>query len=528
MQLRNASFSRRRFLTTASALAFGPAILTTRAAAQSDDPASGEPFSFGQLTERMRAAAAAPYEPATPIEGPWAELDYDAYRRIAFDTERAVWAGPETRFELHAYPMGWLFREPVALYEVSDGVARPMQFGLEDFRVDPSVAAALSDGGAPTFPGVAGFRLNTPLNDPARYDEVISFLGASYFRALGRGNTYGISARGLAVNTATGRDEEFPRFSAAWLERPGPGSDQIVFYTALESASVTGAYRFVLRPGETTVIDVTARLFMREDVQQLGIAPLTSMYLFGPSDEGGFDDYRPAVHDSEGLVVTSAGQTSYRQLSNPPRLANSHLAAHNPQYYGLVQRDRAFETFLDSGAHYEKRPSLMVEPTGEWGVGTVRLIEIPSQLEANDNIVAFWVPEKEVRAGDELTFDYRLHWGADPDGAMPDDTARVLRTMTGEGGVSGVEESTGHRKFVIDFAGGQLGELEDPEAVSPAVSASGGEIAESVLSRIADTEIWRLVLEVDAAAGQTVELRADLRAGDAILSETWLYQWQTE
>lgn len=501
--------------------------------AWAEEHGQSEEFSFEWLTQRMRRAAGADYAAPEPISGPLAALDYDGYRKLRFRTESARWAGEDAPFELHAYPLGWLFDAPVALYEVAESRARRIGFGWDDFAYDDGTARDLA--GEADFPGVAGFRLNAKLNDPARYDELVSFLGASYFRALGKDNVYGLSARGLAVNTALGGDEEFPRFTAFWLERPAPGSEHAVIYAALDSPSVTGAYRFVVTPGEVTQIEVNARLFFRRDIQQLGIAPLTSMFLFADNDPGAFDDYRNAVHDSDALVMESGGTSYIRPLTNPPSLGNAYLGASDPVSFGLVQRARGFEHYLDGGAHYERRPSLIVEPIGQWGPGAVRLIEIPSELEVHDNIVAFWVPEAPARAGEELEISYRLHWGTEPPGAKPA-VAHVRRTLSGRGGVAGVEAQTGHKKFVIDFEGGRLPEFRDVDPAEPnsaaridtRVSASGGQIAETVLSRIDGTDIWRLVIEVDAKPGQLVEMRADLVSGDEPLSEMWLYQWMSE
>lgn len=525
--------TRRQMLLGTAAVMAWPA--SHRRATAQEGP---QAFSFDRLADWMREAAQSDYEAPTPIDGPLAALDYDGYRRLRFLPENARWSDTDTSFRLHAYPLGWLFDAPVEMHEVTEGTARPIDFGWNDFAFDSGSADTVA--GDADFPGVAGFRINAPLNDPDRFDEVVSFLGASYFRALGMGNVYGLSARGLAVNTAGGGDEEFPRFSAFWLERPPQGAGRAVIYAALDSRSVTGAYRFVITPGEVTQMEVTARLFFRRDVEQLGVAPLTSMYLFGDNDPGDFHDYRPAVHDSEALVMQSGGSAYLRPLTNPAQLGNSYLAASDPVSFGLVQRSRGFEHYLDAGAHYERRPSLVVEPIGQWGRGTVRLIEIPTELETNDNIVAFWVPEAPAEAGGELEISYRLLWGAAPDRAMPDGVAHVVRTLSGEGGVSGVENTSGHKKFVIDFEGGRLSEFDsadvegapseaegasDGPKIAPRVSSSGGEIVEAVLSRIDGTQTWRLVLEVEAATDGLVELRADLASEGEVLSEVWLYQW---
>lgn len=502
------------------------------AAVEAPVAAEPQPFSFDWLTERMRTASQS--EPPAPeqIEGFLADLTYDGYQRIAYRQDRSRWEDTGSNFRVQAFHLGWLFEEPVHIYEVNEGLALPMTFTTADFEYRGDLEGQVP-ADAP-MPGVAGFRLNTALNRADIRDELISFLGASYFRALGQGNVYGLSARGLAVNTALSGAEEFPRFTDFWLERPTPGQADVVVYAALESASVTGAYRFRIKPGSTTEVEVLARLFLRRDVEQLGVAPLTSMFLFGGADPDETRDFRAAVHDSEYLVMNTVdGATSVRALNNPPRLGTSYMAVPSPASFGLVQRSRSFDDYLDAEAHYERRPSLMVEPIGDWGRGSVRLIEIPSNFEGNDNIVAYWVPDQPTNAGAALEVSYRLLWGMDPRGAASTERARVLRTRSGIAGVAGADVDPNMRKFVIDFEGGLLSELPAGNDVAPTeieaqVSAGNGEIVESVLSKISGTSIWRLVLEVRAPAGAVVELRASLAGYGRTLSETWLYQWVRE
>ena len=459
------------------------------------------------------------------MDGFLTRLDYDDYQRIRFRRDRARWSDAGA-FQVNAFHPGWLFKETVQVREVVDGVARPLHFSTADFEYLDLKIEVPADF---ELPGVAGFRLLNPLNRADKYDELLSFLGASYFRALGQDTLYGLSARGLSVNTGHPDGEEFPRFSDFWIERPAPGAGSVTVYAALHSASVTGAYRFIVTPGAETVMDVTARLFFRRDIAQLGIAPLTSMFLFGGGDRLGFDDYRPAVHDSEALVMTlQSGETLYRPLKNPTRLAGSFLGAENPVSFGLVQRTRDFAEYLDAQAHYERRPSLIVEPVGDWGRGTVRLIELPTDLEGNDNIAAFWTPDAPATAGGQAEVRYRLHWGLSPKDDGSSQLARIVRTRAGKGGVSGVSGSTDRRKFVIDFQGGRLRELPADAPVRPDVTAQRGEVAEAVLSRIDGTDVWRLVIEVAADAKAAVELRANLTGFDQVLTETWIYQWVKE
>ncbi|OSP55948.1 glucan biosynthesis protein [Pseudoruegeria sp. SK021] len=518
---------RRQLLGSAvSAAVFAAAFPSVLGAQDASDIAPEvAPFSFDTLTDQMRLRRDTPWTEATPPDGFLAELNYDDYRQIRFREDSAPWRDTGF-FTVQAFHMGWLFGAPVRLFEVTDGTAQEMLFSTDDFEYRNTLADRVPEHFA--LPGVAGFRLNTPLNRPDIFDEVVAFVGASYFRALGRDSAYGMSARGLSINTASPAGEEFPLFTEFYLERPADGSQTVLVYAALESPSLTGAYRFVITPGTNTIMDVTARLFFRKDVEQLGVAPLTSMFLFSDGVHHRFDDYRPSVHDSEGLrIVRANGDELWRPLNNPTHLANSFFTEQTPREFGLMQRDRTFDKYQDLESNFERRPSLAVEPLGDWGAGSVRLVEIPTDLEVNDNIVAFWQVEGTVKAGDEREFSYRLIWGdlsPDANGTL----AYVDETRSGLGGVSGVANTTGHQKFVIDFKGGILSEMPASDEIQAVVTAANGEVVTTTLDPIAGTDLWRLVLDIAAPAGTTVELSAHLAGYGRKLSETWLYQWVNE
>ncbi|MEO5806273.1 glucan biosynthesis protein [Devosia sp.] len=522
--------NRRNFLQLlgVTAILMGSTSLSSQAFAEGNAEPSF-PFSFDDLTARMKTMAAAPYvAPTFVLPEAYAALDYDAYRRIQFRPDRGFWAGLGKGFQVQAFHPGWLFKEPVKLFELKDGSASPMTFTAEDFAYhDDAVAAAVKDE---PFPGVAGFRLNYPLNSRQLSDELVSFLGASYFRALGRGNAYGLSARGLVINSWVEGPEEFPVFSEFYLERPTGGASLVV-YAVLEGPSVAGAYRFEITAAhddvQETTMDVTARLFFRADIKEVGIAPLTSMFLFAESNRAAFDDFRPQVHDSNGLLQEHAsGEVFWRALNNSSTLGNSYLWDNNPRAFGLYQRDRDFEQYQDAGAHYEKRPSVRIEPIGDWGTGSVRLIEIPSKLEAEDNIGAFWVPATPVKAGDALEFRYLQRWGdLNPDGKT---LAYVAETRAGQGGVSGVENATTLRKFVIDFKGAVLDGWDPATPPDIVATVTGGELKVSTVSKIDVNNVWRLVLDVETVPGPApMELKAYLVGLGRQLTETWLYQWRT-
>ena len=501
--------------------------LTGAGFAQSAAPESFA-FTFDDLAARMREMAAAPYEHAGfKMPDLFAGLDYDAYRKIQYRGDHGKWADLKAGFQVHAFHLGWLFPEPIKLYELVDGTAKPFDFSAADFEYHDTALGA--EAAKVDFPGVAGFRLNYPLNTPDKVDELVSFLGASYFRALGRNNVYGQSARGLLLNSWIEGPEEFPRFSEFYLERPTEGKP-LVFYAALDSQSVTGAYRFEITPGseaeQATIMDVTAKLFFRSDVAQLGVAPLTSMFLYAETNRADFDDYRPQVHDTNGLsIVRETGEKMWRPLNNVAARGDSYFWENNPRAFGLDQRGRDFETYQDAGAHYERRPSVRVEPVGDWGQGNIRLIEVPSTLEVDDNIGAFWVPADPVLAGQEREYRYRLLWGElVPDGG---DLAYVVETRAGAGGVSGVENAANLRKFVVDFTGGVLETWEPESPPDVLATVSSGTIKTSTVSRVEANGVWRLVLDVEAGPeGTPMELKAYLVGGGKQLTETWLYQWR--
>ncbi|QBF31771.1 glucan biosynthesis protein [Thalassococcus sp. S3] len=504
-------------LGTASVLVAGPG--------RAEEPT---PFSFDWLKERMRTRAEGADVAPEALQSFLADLDYDGYRSIAFRPEMARWRSDEVSFQLHAFHPGWLYKEPVVLHEVVNGTAQEMTFSTADFEYRKSLAGQVPEDAE--LPGIAGFRLHHPLNTANVFDELIVFVGASYFRALGRGNSYGLSARGLAINTWLDGPEEFPRFSEFWMERPAPGQQHVVIYAALDSTSVTGAYRFEVHPGADTVIDVEAHLYFREEVAEIGLAPLTSMFFFDNYTQRDFNDYRPQVHDSDALkIVRSDGDVLVRPLNNPVRVAGSYFAETGLQSFGLIQRNRDYDDYQDAEARYHDRPSVMIDPLDDWGPGAIRLVEIPAELEIEDNIVLFWVPEGRPQAGEERSYRYRMHWGAlppDEDGAL----AWVAGTKAGHGGPSGVPiENENMRKFVIDFEGGLLGRSAPDAGVEPMVTASAGEIKGVVLSQVSEADapggLWRLVIDIDGGTEPLIELSAHVAGYGRKLSEVWLYQW---
>ena len=365
------------------------------------------PFNAQTVRTLARNLAAQPYKVSgTTLPDSLKNLDYQAYRAIRFDPVKALWRGQGLNFTAEFFHRGFLFKDKVELFQVADGKAQPIPYDPDLFTFG-KLAPPASNANL----GFAGFRLHYPLNRSDYFDEVCAFLGASYFRAVAKGQGYGLSARGLAIKTADPSGEEFPVFKTFWLERPAPGATSIVVHALLDSPSAAGAFRFTIRPGQATVFDTEMALYPRTDITQAGIAPLTSMFLFDANDRTGFDDYRAAVHDSNGLLLaTGHGEQIWRPLANPHGLQISAFTDANPRGFGLLQRKRAFADYQDLESHYEKRPSAWVEPIGDWGAGTVELVEIPSPKETNDNMVAFWRPHEPLKAKGEYLLNYRLHW----------------------------------------------------------------------------------------------------------------------
>ena len=373
---------------------------------------SGRGSIFAEVVRRAQSAANTPYQPnEAALPEVLQKLNYDTYRKISFRPEAGLWRDDHLRFQAQFFHPGYLYKDPVAINEVVAGEERAVEFSPKFFRYPHLDPAPLKDAKL----GFAGFRLLYPLNHRQPVDELISFLGSSYFRALGARQVYGISARGIAINTAENMPEEFPAFREFWLCRPAPGARELQFFALLDGPSVSGAYKFLLKPGPETTVEVEARLFFRKPVEVLGLAPLTSMFWRDQPDPKLPNDKRPEVHDSDTLLIEQAdGTTETHRLRQVDRVTTQLFPEKNPKSFGLLQRDRDPAHYLDREAHYDRRPSVRVESLGEWGAGTVHLMELPTANEYNDNVVAFWQPEKRPAAGDELQFKYRLHWLTEP------------------------------------------------------------------------------------------------------------------
>ncbi|CAL1240281.1 glucan biosynthesis protein [Candidatus Methylocalor cossyra] len=488
------------------------------ASAKAREPAEGQPFDRDWLREEARRLAQQPFKAADDALPDWlAELDWDAYQSIRFRPDHALWSKERLPFQVRLFHLGLFFKHPVALYEVAHGRAVPIPYAKELFTFGDQIKVPARVGDL----GFAGFRVH------ARPDfdrDMFAFLGASYFRAVGGSKQYGLSARGLAVDTGLPRAEEFPEFRRFWLERPMPRAEALVIHALLDSPSITGAYAFHVKPGNTTVMDIEAHLFPRKAIERVGVAPLTSMFQHGENDRRLADDYRPEIHDSDGLALYSgSGEWIWRPLVNAPSVRVNSFLDENPKGFGLLQRDRNFDHYQDDGAMYHLRPSAWVEPIGAWGRGAVQLVEIPTLDETFDNIVAFWNPEEPFQPGQERVFRYRLFWGAEP--PVRPGAAEVVATRLGAGGIPGQKNRVPSRKFVIDFEGGRLAKLTERAKVEPVISASRGQIKDPAARPVRGTPVWRCNFDLISEGDEPIDLRCYLRDDQGALTETWLYQW---
>ncbi|PZF77194.1 glucan biosynthesis protein D [Aestuariivirga litoralis] len=513
----NHTLSRRALL-----LAAGAAGLAAAAPAMAEEVTgltlSGPvPFSFDSLVATAREMAMKPFTP-TPVRA--AELlekiDFDAYQQITFRPEDALFKG--SRYPVRLFHLGRYFKSPVKIAIVEGGQSRDVLYDPEIFSFGPKAGAIATR--LPKDLGFAGFRVH----EGDTNNDWLAFLGAAYFRSSGELNQYGISARGLSIDTTASGPEEFPRFTEFYLEEK---ADALVITALLDSQSATGAFRFTCSRPKAVIMDVEARIFTRKDIEQLGFAPLTSMFWFTETNRRQARDWRPQVHDSEGLAIwTGAGERIWRPLNNPPRVMTNSFVDKNPRGFGLVQRDRDFRNYEDDGVFYDRRPTLWVEPRGDWGEGEVQLVEIPTEDEVHDNIVAFWTPRAAVKAGQSFALDYRLHW-VDAEPYLSPAIGRVIATRRGNGGNPAVrDKATGYVKYVIDFAGGDLATRESTKNQAiPDITVSRGRVVGPFAIRVAGTDHWRIIFDLDVEGGEPVDLRAYLRTRDGkALSETWLFQ----
>lgn len=519
--------TRRRFtLALASAgLLGGLPLATFDKVFAADDPGltfgPPAPFSFDRLRAHAQKLATKAFRP-TPVPAPKLldQISYDVYQKVRFRMADALYHGSGHGFPVAFFHLGRYARRPVAIYTVVDNQARAVRYSPALFDYDDT---GLGDK-VPDDLGFSGFRV---MNTDGRPGDWLAFQGASYFRSAGPLNQYGLSARGIAVDTAVvDKAEEFPRFTAFWLAEPPDQPDTIRIFALLDGPSITGAYRFDVRNDNPVQMDVHADLYQRADIEQLGIAPLTSMYWYSETNGRTGADWHPEIHDSDGLALwTGAGERLWRPLNNPPHVQTNTFADHNPKGFGLLQRDRNFDHYLDDGVYYDRRPSVWVQPVGNWGKGAVTLVEIPTHSETNDNIVAFWQPDSGTTRGASWGLDYKLYW-ADTE-PFPPAVARVVGTRLARPGIPGQHQPRDPqaRKFVVEFAGGPLASMKQRFDLEAVVTTSRGSVSNAHVLKLLGTDRWYADFDLHAPGKKPVDIRCYVRLGNRALTETWVYQF---
>jgi periplasmic glucans biosynthesis protein len=487
------------------------------------------PFSFALFKQRSGEMARAAYVgPRLPSPDLLERINYEEWGKIRFRTDLALFADGPGKYPVTFFHLGKFFKRAVQIFVVegpSDKqTARSIIYDPSYFDMPPdSLAHQLPEGA-----GFAGLRFQEARDGDLDWhkNDWVAFLGASYFRAIGELFQYGMSARGLAVDVAVAdRSEEFPDFTEIYIETPSADANQATLYALLEGPKVVGAYKFVMSRGKGVVMDIEFSLNLRSDIVRLGLAPLTSMYWFSETSKATAVDWRPEVHDSDGLSMwTGWGGRLWRPLNNPPRIMASAFADENPKGFGLMQRDRNFDHYGD-GVFYDRRPSLWVEPVGNWGKGAIHLVEIPTDDEIHDNVVAQWVPAEPARAGQTIELRYRLHWLADE--PFPPELARCVATRLGNGGQPGLPRPKGVRKFMVEFLGGPLESLPFGVKPEPVLSASRGTFSYIYAEAVPDgvPGHWRGQFDLTVDGKDPVELTCYLRLADRVLTETWAYQY---
>jgi glucans biosynthesis protein len=469
-------------------------------------------FDLKNVIEQARKLAAEPFKAPPAIPEFLTQISYDGYRDIRFDTSHSMWKD-SGNFQVQFIHPGLFYTHGVTISAVDGRGVHKVPFSHKQFSYGKNKFADK----IPPDLGFAGFRIAYPLYKKNEYNHVIVFAGASYFRAVARKQVFGLSARGLAIDTALPSGEEFPFFREFWIERPTPKATSIKILALLDSQNVTGAYEFIVRPGDRTIVDVKAHVFERKRVKEIGLAPLTSMFMFGEEKPLNRPDWRPEVHDSDGLLMASGtGEWIWRPLINPAKLQVSYFELDNLRGFGLLQRDRSFRNYEDLETRHELRPNAWIIPQGTWSKGHIKLVEIPSPKETNDNIVAYWVPRDLPAVGQAIVFAYRISFQNEDPVAQP--AGRVTATRIGPG------DKDDLRRIVVDFEGDKLKSLPDTAAVKAVISVGqGGQPVQQSTLKNAVTGGWRMAFQLKPPTDKPLHLRGFLQHENDTLTETWSY-----
>lgn len=481
---------------------------------------AAETFSFQTVIDKARDLAAQPYHEPEPIPRFMRELTYDQYQDIRFNPDKSLWKQGKSKFQVMLMPPGLFYGHAVKVNIVDGQGAKPLPFKKDLFTfTDPELEKLV-----PADLGYAGLKLTFPFFQPDIQNQFLVFAGASYFRGVGKDNGWGISTRGIAIDTGLPTGEEFPSFLEFWLVHPAANSDQMMVYGLLDGPSLAGAYQFNIKPGKRTSVDVKAVLYPRNNIKLMGVAPLTSMFYYGENTSRPRGEWRDQVHDSDGLLIHNGnGEWLWRPLINPVYLQMDYLRVDDLYGFGLLQRDTGFNDYHDLGARYEIRPSTWVKPDGKWGPGHVVLVQLPTNMETNDNIVAFWTPESAPTPNLPYHIGYNISFGGAE--LADQDNGHAINTFVGDGNIIGGGQKKGAYRLIVDFAGASLDKLSPRAAVQGDVTGlDGTEVLEHFVEYNDQNKSWRLSMLAKPAPGKSLDLRAYLKESDRALTETWTYR----
>lgn len=483
--------------------------------------AVAEPFSFQTVIDKAEELAGSSWQAPQQVPKFLRDLSYHDYQGIRFKPERSLWLDEGSPFSVMLTPPGLFYHHAVAINIINGAESEPLVFDKTQFSY-PNVELEKL---IPADLGYAGFRLTFPFAAPDVANQFLVFAGASYYRAVGRHNNFGLSGRGVAVNTGLPSGEGFPAFTEFWLKKPEADATSLTFFGLLDGKSLTGAYQFEVTPGDETSMQVKSVLFPRKNIELVGVAPLTSMFYYGENTLRPDGEWRPEVHDSDGLLVHdgSSNEWLWRPLNNPTALSMDYFATEQLRGFGLLQRDADFHSYMDAEAGYGTRPSAWVEPVGEWGKGHVVLTQLPTPDETNDNIVAFWTPAVKLQSGQSHRYAYNVRFGKANLARNP--MARTVDSFLGDGTRIGGGDAEGAVRVIVDFAGGPLDERPAEAAVTGQVTVlEDGELLEHFVEYVAPLKRWRLSVLMRPAVNRPLSLRAYLHEGKQTLTETWSYQ----
>ncbi len=500
-------------LDASSLAGFGISQASAQEAAPGFALADPTHFEAGLVTETARSLSKQPFKaPNSDLPEGLRGLTYEQYVSIRSKPAAGIWAAENIGFSLVPLHRGFIFSTPMMINLVAQGQSRRVIYdqAFYDFgklAVPPNLGDI----------GFSGFKVEAAQGADA-FSEIASFQGASFFRAIARGQNPGTMARALSIKTGDPRGEEFPTFRAVWIERPALAVDAIVIHAIIDSESLTGAYRFTVRPGEATIIDTECTLFARTAVDHFGLATMSATHLLGSIDRRRSDDLRPNVSEIGGLqMLTGSGEWIWRPVANRETLQISTFVDDKPRGFGFLQRERDFERYQDDDQRWELRPSLWIEPIGDWSSGGMQLVEIPTETEANDNIITYWRPKQVLAAGSETSFAYRQFWCWSP----PERPSLAVTT----GSFSGRGLAARRRRFIVEFTGDILADQIQAPDVKPSLSIQPGTITLMRTFRYKDFKVFRVLFEFDPGSETSCEMRLVLEASGKPVSETWLYRW---